>query len=630
VNNCDIFTPNKTVKYMVDKLGEVAGKRILEPGAGEGAFVKEFLARGAAPQQITAVDINPDFAPRYEELGINYRISDFLLEEKPIEAQVPFDFVIGNPPYLSRHSSYLHAHGKTLRKLFAEVGVYDTYSLFMYHSLRFLKPGGILCFIISDSFLTISYHRQLRHALLKNYTIDEIVLPPRDLFTPQGVNNSPCIIVVRKRQPHAAHKVTFVDRLSSEQEYDKPPRIKHPRQSYFLEIEGCPISPHVNRFVAGLFSSLSPITEVMEGHIGLHTHQNRRFIAAVEGTRMAQKFSREGRRVIPLRFLSEDGGWHSYLKKGGEGQYYREIEEAVDWSPEAIAQYDTPKKGGLFLQEGIIISGVSRRLAARYMPPGCLWDSNKAIGFVAKNSEVPLWYLLGLLNSRLYNFLAKGILNNTNCLQISDIRRLPFKYPSPQQKSTIESLVKDIIDHLKENPHYDYSEEQARLDEIIFELYNVSRKFRAFMKTNFEKGRYNYMPQERHKEYLAQVALLAEELGYTVEHLGIPHNTIGDMILRNPRSGRRAYIELEVTYQQQVQHTPKIASRWDAIQEDITKGEDAVFLWIGVRRRDLISQADRAKIPNAEQEYGKRLFSCVSYSDQNEIRVALVRCLGSG
>ncbi len=634
MDNGTAFTPNATVKYMVGKLGELRGKKILEPGAGKGAFIEELLSRGVAPEHITAVDISPDFASRYEELGINYRISDFLLEEKPIEAQAPFDFVIGNPPYLSRHSRYIRAHGKTLRKLFAEVGVYDTYSLFIYHSLRFLKPGGILCFIVSDSFLTIGYHCKLRRSLLKNYRLREILLPPRNLFSQQGVNNSPCIIVVEKRQPHPSHCIAFSDRLKTEREYYEPPRVSHPHQHCFLAIAGYPISPYVDDFVADLFSSLPSITSVMEGHIGMHTHNNHRFIAAIQGTKLAGKFSRQGRTVIPRRFLSEGGGWHPYLKKGGDGQYYREMEEAIDWSPEAIAQYDIPSRGNLFLREGIIISGVSQRLAARHMPPGCLWDSNKAIGFVAKDFEVSLWYLLGLFNSRLYNFLAKGILNTTNSLQIGDIRRLPFKYPSRQQKSTIESLVKGIIDSLKKNPGYDYSQQQAQIDEVIFELYRVPDKLVSFIEESLQRKRRNkaemegISSEERHSAYLTQAALLAQELGYNIEFLKSGNAPGPDMILRHPSSNRKAYVEIEVTFQQQTAHQTKVKDRWDRIQEDISDGEDSVMLVIGARRRDLVSLCERAGIPNPEQEYGKLILSCIGYSEPDEIRIALIRCLG--
>jgi len=520
MNNGEVFTPPETVKFMVEKLGEVKGKGILEPGAGEGIFIRELLRRGAKPEQITAFDTNPNFENIYKELAINYKISDFLLDENPTEVPELFDFVIGNPPYLSRHSTYIRTYRQALRKRFKDIGVYDTYSLFIYHSLRFLKEGGTLCFIVSDTFLTIEYHQKLREFLLKNYKLREIILAPKNLFSKQGVSNSPCIIMVEKKHPDNHHQVIFVNRVRSEQEYYDPPAIRQLPQRYLLKIKGYPISGNINQFVVKLFSTLPSINEVMGGQIGLHTHNNRKFIAAIEGTKLAERFIKEGRVVIPGHFLSENGKWRPYLKKGGEEQYYREIEEAIDWSPEAITQYDIPQKGDLFLREGIVISGVSRGLAARYMPKGCLWDSNKAIGFVTKSSEVSIWYLLGLLNSKLYNFLAKGILNTTNCLQIDDIRRLPFKYPPSELKIRVEVIVKDIIEKLKISPRYDYSKEQAQVDGHIFELYEVPKEL-----------------------------------------------------------------------------------------------------------RDFISQAQQAGIPDPEQEYGKRLFSCVSYSDQNEIRVALLRCL---
>ncbi len=485
MNKGEVFTPAETVKFMVGKLSELEGKRILEPGAGEGIFIKELLRKGAKPEQITAFDTNPSFEKIYKELGINYRISDFLICENPIELHELFDCVIGNPPYLSRHSTYIQSYKKPLLQRFRELGAYDTYSLFIYHSLRFLKEGGVLCFIVSDSFLTIEYHRKLRQSLLENYKLQEIILAPRNLFSKQGVNNSPCIIVVEKKRPDEHPQVTFVARLKSEQEYHSPPKIRQLPQRYFLKIKGYPISANINEFVVKLFSTLPSINEVMEGQIGLHTHNNRKFVAAIQGTKLADRFVKEGRTVIPRHFLSENGKWRPYLKKGGEERYYREIEEAIDWSPEAITQYDIPQKGDLFLREGIVISGVSRKLAARYMPEGCLWDSNKAIGFVAKNSKISIWYLLGLLNSKLYNFLAKGILNNTNCLQIDDIRRLPFKYPSFKAKSSIEVLVKQIIENLKKNPGYDYSRGQAQIDEVILELYQVPEELGGFIKASF-------------------------------------------------------------------------------------------------------------------------------------------------
>ncbi|MEJ2277822.1 MAG: TaqI-like C-terminal specificity domain-containing protein, partial [Candidatus Lokiarchaeota archaeon] len=102
--------------------------------------------------------------------------------------------------------------------------------------------------------------------------------------------------------------------------------------------------------------------------------------------------------------------------------------EALKWDEESIKIYDIPKNVP-FEEEGIVISGISSRMAARYMPPGCYWDSNKAIGFILKNSSPSIEFFLGLLNSSLYNYLAKGIINNTSSIQISGIHALPIIIP---------------------------------------------------------------------------------------------------------------------------------------------------------------------------------------------------------
>jgi len=106
------------------------------------------------------------------------------------------------------------------------------------------------------------------------------------------------------------------------------------------------------------------------------------------------------------------------------------------------------------------------------------------MGFVARNSKVSIWYMLGVLNSKLYNFLAKGVLNTTNCIQIDDIRRLPFRYPSQEAKALIETLAKQIVENLKKNPGYDYSREKAPIDELIFELYEAPKRLRDFIETH--------------------------------------------------------------------------------------------------------------------------------------------------
>ncbi|MFX1587747.1 MAG: Eco57I restriction-modification methylase domain-containing protein, partial [Promethearchaeota archaeon] len=72
------------------------------------------------------------------------------------------------------------------------------YSMFIVNSIWRLKEGGKLGFITSDSFLTLSTHKKLRNFILENCLIHEILLPPRDLFSKQGVSTSPAIIILTK------------------------------------------------------------------------------------------------------------------------------------------------------------------------------------------------------------------------------------------------------------------------------------------------------------------------------------------------------------------------------------------------------------------------------------------------
>ena len=193
-------------------------------------------------------------------------------------------------------------------------------------------------------------------------------------------------------------------------------------------------------------------------------------------------------KINNIRKSLENNKWKPYLKRGGADQYYRPIMEALDWSEESIKIYDIPKNVP-FEQEGIVISGVSSRLAARYMPKGCYWDSNKAIGFCIKEDFISIEYILGVLNSSLYNYLMKGIINNTNSIQITGIHALPFILPDKEIKEKVERLVKRIIENKEKNFYYDYKDEQKRIDDIIFVFYstrfNLPMKFKKKLDENF-------------------------------------------------------------------------------------------------------------------------------------------------
>ena len=425
-----------------------------------------------------------------------FQTHDTLLSLYP-DSYNEFDIIVGNPPYLNKASEYVRKNKLKLKKIYGHINAHETYSMFIVNSLWRLKKGGKLGVITSDSFLTLSTHRKLRKFILDTCIINEILLAPKYLFSNQRVSTNPVILILTK-YPGEKHKksrqenlMRIIPRINNEQEYLKPKNIREIKQIKYNSLPFNIFFIDVEDQIIELFEKAPRLKNFIKGYVGMHTHDNRKYIAAIENTELANIFRKRNKKIInqenKYKVISQDSlkskDWKPYLKRGGSDQYFRVIMEALDWNDDSKSQYDIPINV-TFEKEGIVISGISSRLAARYMSEGCYWDSNKAIGFYIIDNSISIEYILGLLNSSLYNYLMKGIINNTNSIQISGINVLPFIVPDNDVKRKVEKLVKRIIKNKKQDLNYDYIMEQKEIDETIF---------------NFYKNRFYFSEQLRNK-----------------------------------------------------------------------------------------------------------------------------------
>ena len=81
----------------------------------------------------------------------------------------------------------------------------------------------------------------------------------------------------------------------------------------------------------------------------------------------------------------------------------------------------------------------------------------------------------------------KGIINNTNSIQLSGLHALPFFNPSKEIQLQIEELVKHIIQNLKEDKNYDYVREQKELNKVIFNFHQQEFGFSDALKETLDK-----------------------------------------------------------------------------------------------------------------------------------------------
>lgn len=456
------------------------------------------LGAGVKKENISTYDINPEYNEIIENYGVSFKIQDYLLSISPALFN-QFDIIIGNPPYLNKASAYVRKNKMKLRKIYGKINSHETYAMFIVNSIWRLKEGGKLGFITSDSFLTLSTHKKLRKFILENCIINEILLSPKYLFSNQNVSTSPAIILLTKysgeknRNVRENNLMRIIPRLSSEDDYKTPNHVNEIKQIKYNSLPFNIFFIDVEDEVIKLFENATRLEKYVKGFIGMHTHDNRKYIVAVEGTELAKIFQKRNKKIedVNKKYIIiskkdlESNIWKAYLKRGGADLYYRPIMEALDWGPKSIPIYDIPNNVP-FEKEGIVISGISSRLAARYMQKGCYWDSNKAIGFIIIDDSISIEYALGLLNSSLYNYLAKGIINNTNSIQITGIHALPFIPPNQKIREEVENLVKIIIENKKKNLTYDYKHEQRTIDDIIFNFYSKHFNFPITLKKKLD------------------------------------------------------------------------------------------------------------------------------------------------
>lgn len=465
------YTPLHTADYMLSRFNNFdKASNLLEPSGGDGVFVssaliKEFLK----PKQITVWDINAETEKNIKALGVdNVFIKDTLLETELNDNLLPyketFTHIIGNPPYLNKQSAYIKKNKIKLKKVFNLIGANDTYAMFIYLCCNLLKKDGQLCFIVSDTFLTLGIHKKLRKFLLENYTINEITLCQKDLFKDTGASVNTCIIYLRNKKPCHNDYIIFNDCRDNKIGDYAGKKIK-------LEQEEMLTYPdYIFGFTGNVellkkIGSFQKLTEFLEGGLGMHTTDNNKFLGVIDYNGI--QYADGGLPKIPINEINT-GGWRFYHKKGGNNKYYMPAEHCIKWDNNSISNYKIPKTININEnRQGIIVSGISSELSARLATQGAMWESNKAFCFFPKNpKKYSPEFFIGILNSKVYSDIAK-LLNHTVSLQIRDIKKLPFFEFKDKDTETISIISKKIIDKLKINLEYNFSEEQKQINEII-------------------------------------------------------------------------------------------------------------------------------------------------------------------
>jgi len=235
-----VMTKPDVVSFILDAVGYTHSKnlselKIIEPAAGDGAFVLEairrlvlssknhhFDAESAIKKNMVAVEINSDKASMLQEkissllseLSIKHHqalAASIVLQGDFLAVNLPkFDIVIGNPPYI-RYEQIPIIMKENCRSLFRTFrGRSDIYLAFFEKSLNLLSMKGKMCFICSDRWMKNSYGKELRKFVASSFSVPLIVNLNSAQAFEEKVSGYPSIISIQ-REPSKTLYLAVLD-----------------------------------------------------------------------------------------------------------------------------------------------------------------------------------------------------------------------------------------------------------------------------------------------------------------------------------------------------------------------------------------------------------------------------------
>jgi len=488
-------TPPEVARFMVDgiALEEETDPSfvVIDPACGSGVFLlaavdklyKLYVDRGmdgpsawlhAVGTNVLGFDNNPE-AVALAQMNFLVRTIGERLVDPPIHIYDPLqidddlftaqslkqrwhggaEYIIGNPPWRPLRGGeqtefqgrFMSAHGRQA----------NLFSLFLEASIRALKPGGRLMFLLPEALLNVQSYEPLRSWMMER--VDVTLLAPCGNLWRNVL--APSVVVglhkheeeAEKEEPEDVKVVETPLMIKPREEcipYDIfrsfPEKIFNYQYETQLE-ESC-----------GLIETGGErqyLADNAEWALGIVTGNNSKFIA---DRKKKDDYDRilVGKDVDRYR-IGYSGNWVLY------DPYLLQ-----QTAPEEL--YRVPEK--------LIYKFIGNRLRFAY-------DDNQMLTLNNLNILIPnipgysMRYVLGLLNSRLLQFYYAYRFFTVKVLR-SKLEMLPLALGTAKQVKTMEKLVKGIVQHSDNETKFITLDEE--IDSLVFDIYGIDETRRARIK----------------------------------------------------------------------------------------------------------------------------------------------------
>ena len=526
--NGAFYTPRFLADYLSDEISNEIDASLdyslLDPALGEGILIESLLTilepKNIKISNILGIDIDADAIKGASKnvKTINKKSSIKFLKnnaltpfglspeegwlelKKKFNRGNKFDIILSNPPWgieISDNKKSLISSNFRLAE-----GQYDIYDLFIELIISQLNEGGIYGIIIPDSIFN-DEHIKLRELLLKNSKILALGRLGEKIF--DNVNRATTVIIGKKGVPNLNHQVKCF-RLNSENR-----KILQSGSQSLNEIVK-QISHYVsqNRFLQNEYYQLdidlreserSIIKKLEVGNLKISDYTN-----STRGVELSKKGSvvkcpncgswhpepnketfecnvcehRINKSAITKKKINVNerrNGTYRPIKVGEDiSRYKSKVRRSIKAGLKGI-NYKDPS---IYEGEKIIIRKTGVGITASIDYENSYTNQVVYIFKIRKNlrNEIPLEFILGLLNSRVYTYylLKKNGENEWKShpyITMRDIKDLPLPDINKVDKKTVNTIsgkVRDIIEN-----GYDIRCDKEIESEVL-KLFNITKK----------------------------------------------------------------------------------------------------------------------------------------------------------
>jgi type II restriction/modification system DNA methylase subunit YeeA len=364
-----------------------------------------------------------------------------------------YDVVVTNPPYMGSKGM----NGKLLEFLKKKYpdSKSDLFAVFM--EVPYVKHNGMLAMINQHSWMFLSSLEKLRENIISTKTIINMIHLGSRAFEEIGgevVQATTFIFRDRYTKDYKSVFIRLVDIKDAQEKENVMLSAKdNDKKLYFnavsdnfKAIPGLPIAYWVSDKVRFIFESGDKLGVLAKIGQGLKTGDNNKFLRKwfeVDITNML--FNCKSR----SESMKLNQKWYPYANGGEFRKWYGNFDDVVNWQYDGIEIrnfFDDNNKlrsrlqnMSYYFKSGLTWSAItSKDLSIRFVPESIIYGG---AGYGVFNSQLSLYYLMGLLNSKLPRLLVK-CLSETMNFEVGVLEKIPIIV---RQTTQVENITKENV-----------------------------------------------------------------------------------------------------------------------------------------------------------------------------------------